>query len=284
MPALPMQLALVSTVDEVDFAELSMASAAIQKQITRDFAPVWNVTATIDAFAALTDVPLGYWPIIVVEAVAHGGQHRDRNGQPFALIEGGASWPLAASHEALEMLADPFGNRLIAGFSPVEAQGRVEFLVEVCDPCEDDDFAYTANGVLVSDFYTPNYFDPVAAPGVRYSFSGAITKPREVLAGGYLTWHEPTSGDWFQLRRFTAEPEIKNLGPLPAGSEAIRTKIDRLTPETCRLSRLDKSRPSMRRALAARRSVAAATTARAEAWKEIMAAQTTKKPVGKRRR
>lgn len=270
---LPMHLGLVSTVAAVDFAELSVVSAAVQKQIVRDFAPLWNVEATIDAFATLDDVPVGYWPVIIVEAVAEGGQHRDRNGQPLALIEGGPSWSLAASHEALEMLADPFGNRLIAGNSPVEAQGRVEFLVEVCDPCEDDDFAYTVNGVLVSDFYTAHYFDPVAAVGVRYSFTGAIAAPRQVLPGGYLTWHEPVGGDWFQLRRFTAEAEVKNLGPLPAGSEAIRTKIDRLTPQTYRLARLNESKPSMRRAHVARRAVAAAAKTRAEDWKKIIEEQ-----------
>lgn len=275
---IPMQLALISTVAQVDFADLSMVSAAIQKQIVRDFEPVWNAPATIDAFATLDDVPVGYWPIIVVEAVAHGGQHRDRNGQPFALIEGGTSWSLAASHEALEMLADPFGSRLIAGASPAPGQGRVEFLVEICDPCEDDDFAYTVNGVLVSDFYTPNYFDPVTAAGVRYSFTGALTAPREVLPGGYLTWHEPVGGDWFQLRRFTADPEIKNLGPLPIGSEAIRTMIDRLTPETYRLGRLDESRRSVVGARAARRSIAAATAARAQCWRDAIESLKLKKP------
>jgi hypothetical protein len=275
---IPMQLALISTVAQVDFADLSMVSAAIQKQIVRDFEPVWNAPATIDAFATLDDVPVGYWPIIVVEAVAHGGQHRDRNGQPFALIEGGTSWSLAASHEALEMLADPFGSRLIAGASPAPGQGRVEFLVEICDPCEDDDFAYTVNGVLVSDFYTPNYFDPVTAAGVRYSFTGALTAPREVLPGGYLTWHEPVGGDWFQLRRFTADPEIKNLGPLPIGSEAIRTMIDRLTPETYRLGRLDESRRSVVGARAARRSIAAATAARAQCWRDTIESLKLKKP------
>ena len=46
------------------------------------------------------------------------------------------------------------------------------------------------NGVLVSDFYTPHYFDPMKAPGVRYSFTGKITGPRVVLRGGYLSWKE----------------------------------------------------------------------------------------------
>jgi hypothetical protein len=54
------------------------------------------------------------------------------------------------------MLADPFGDRLIAGQSPKEDQGRVEFLVEVCDPPEDQAASYRVNNVLVSDFTPPS--------------------------------------------------------------------------------------------------------------------------------
>jgi len=63
----------------------------------------------------------------------------------------------------------------------------VQFLVEACDPSEATEFAYTANGILVSDFYSVRFFDPVAARGVRYSFTGAIRRPREVIRGGYLS-------------------------------------------------------------------------------------------------
>lgn len=100
------------------------------------------------------------------------------------------------------MLADPFGNRLVAGQSPKEDQGRVEFLVEVCDPPEDAQFAYTSNGILVSDFLTPHYYDPVTSSGVRYSYTGAIQAPRTVLQGGYLSWHDPVSDRWFQEQFF----------------------------------------------------------------------------------
>ena len=58
--------------------------------------------------------------------------------------------------------------------------------MEVSDPCEASEFAYSVNGILVSDFYTPKYFDPVAAPGVRYSFTGSLTGPLQMLRGGYL--------------------------------------------------------------------------------------------------
>jgi hypothetical protein len=44
---------------EVSLAQLSPVSAAIQKQISRDFDPMWNVEAAVDAFGKLEDAPLG---------------------------------------------------------------------------------------------------------------------------------------------------------------------------------------------------------------------------------
>ena len=242
---IPINLALVSLSQAVDFGDLAKVSAALQKQLIRDFEPLWNVQATIDAFARLEDVPLGYWRILIVDTFAQGGQHRDRHNQPYALVAAGSSWSLIASHEMLEMLVDPFGNRLVASQSPIDAQGRVEFLVEVCDPCQGDDFGYTVNGVLVSDFYTPNYFDPLQATGVRYSYTGAITAPRQVLAGGYLSWREPVAGDWFQEHRTGVQSQFKNLGPLRPGANSLRAMIDARTPETRSLANVPVDHQSM---------------------------------------
>jgi hypothetical protein len=72
------------------------------------------------------------------------GIHEDRNGQPFASITASSvldQWSLTASHEALEMLVDPWGNRLVAGDSPKSDQARVSFLVEVSDPSVNPDNA-----------------------------------------------------------------------------------------------------------------------------------------------
>ena len=242
---LPINLALVSLAPTVSFGDLAKVSAALQKQLVRDFEPIWAAQATIDPFARLDDVPLGYWRILVVDTFAQGGQHRDRHNQPYALVAAGSSWSLIASHEMLEMLVDPFGNRLVAGQSPIDAQGRVEFLVEICDPCQGDDFGYTVNGVLVSDFYTPNYFDPLQATGVRYSYTGAVTAPRQVLSGGYLSWREPVAGNWFQEHRTGAQPQFKDLGPLRPGANSLRAMIDARTPETRSLANVPVDHQSM---------------------------------------
>ena len=58
-------LALVSETNLLDVSELTRVSAALQKQVLRDLCPIWELSATVDAFARLEDVPTGYWPIIV---------------------------------------------------------------------------------------------------------------------------------------------------------------------------------------------------------------------------
>jgi len=223
------QIAMVSETKSVAMSDLSQASAAYQKQVTRDFGPLWDVSATIDVFDKLENVPLGYWPIILrddIHAPGAGGYHTDDHGQPFALVHANvptSTWQLTASHECLEMLADP-------GDSPKPDQGRVEFLVEVCDPSEATRFAYTVNGVLVSDFYTPHYFDPLVAPGVRYSYKGFILQPRQVLEGGYLSWHEPVSDHWWQKVVGSGGSErFRDLGILQASRGSIRGQIDRMS-------------------------------------------------------
>jgi hypothetical protein len=260
------QVALVPEGVDVDTGEVVRVAAALQKQVSRDFAPLWNIPATVDGFARLEDVPLGYWPVLIVQDVQDAaGVHLDENGQPFALVEAGDSWSLTASHETLEMLADPFGNRLVASASPMPGQGRVEFLVEVCDPPEDVAFAYQVNGVLVSDFYTTRYFDPVRRPNAVYDFTGSITEPREVLRGGYLSWHNPTDDHWYQEIFFEgSQPQFRDLGQLNRGRGSLRAMIDALTPETRRLSRLPLETESLQAALTATAGARDATVARAE--------------------
>ena len=228
------QIAMVSETKHISFAELGTVSAALQKQVTRDLSPIWNISATVDAFATLEDVPIDYWPIIVrddIDFPGAAGIHLDKDGHPFALVQQSNGWSLTASHECLEMLCDPLGNRVKAGKSPKPKQGRVEFLVEVCDPSEADEFAYAVNGIIVSDFYTPDYFAPASTSGARYSFTGAIKKPRQVLKGGYLSWHDPVSDHWFQQTFFGAKPVFKDLGVLAQANGSIRTQIYAKTPE-----------------------------------------------------
>jgi hypothetical protein len=245
--ALTQQIALVPDGVAINSSELTRVASALSKQVQRDFAPAWKVQATVDAFARLEDVPSDYWPIIVTSNVeGAAGFHDDDNGQPFALVEFGSEWSLTASHECLEMLADPFGRRLRAGEMLPQAvklgqpEHRVRYLVEVCDPSEGSEFAYHVNGILVSDFYFPEFFDPVAVAAKQYSFTGAITAPRTVLRDGYISWHDPVTDHWMQVRMFADElsnkiPHVVDLNTQTAfnsfiqAGASLRSAVDRVT-------------------------------------------------------
>jgi hypothetical protein len=138
-----------------------------------------------------------------------GGFHLTKHNQPYAkvvLTPGSDGWTVDASHETLEMLIDPNGNRLqtstaieIVGGKIRDGIGKFEYLVEACDPCEANNYAYPIAGTMVSDFLTPHFYDLNYAPGTRYSFTGAIKNPREILPGGYITWVDPQTDDIQQI-------------------------------------------------------------------------------------
>ncbi len=219
------KLAIVSNSTSVKLADLVPAASALQTQIIRDFAPAWRRPATVTAYAKLEDMPVDAWPIIVSDTIPYQaeGIHLDKNGAPFSLVKYSASWTLTSSHEALEMLGDPMGDRLRRGGSPKAGQGDVRFLVEVCDPSESEDFAYDIDGVTVSDFYLPSFFDKATTAGKRYSFTNAIKAPRTILRGGYISWRELTTNHWWQqLWLGTAKPVFRDLGVLPTGANPRR--------------------------------------------------------------
>jgi hypothetical protein len=263
-------LALVSEIEDHDPSDLARVAAALQRQVTRDFAPIWEVSATLDGFARLEDVPVGYWPMMIVPDVqGAAGIHLDKDGQPYALIEMSDSWSLTASHETLEMLADPFGNRLVPGRSLKRGQGRVEYLVEVCDPSEAAEFGYTVNDVLVSDFYTPRFFDPVRSVATRYSFTGALERPRQVLRGGYLSWHDPSSDHWWQQIWFGSRKEYRDLGVFDVAQHgSLRSFIDSQTDHPGIDKGLPKSDRSLRAAVKAGRETASSAASKAGSLRE----------------
>jgi hypothetical protein len=85
---------------------------------------------------------------------------------------------------------------------------------------------------VVSDFYTPHFFDPVRSPGTRYGFGPHLEHPLHVLPGGYISWHEPVSDEWWQLIWFGRDPEFVNLGRFDASDpRSIREMIEARRPE-----------------------------------------------------
>ena len=91
---------------------LQQIATALQQQVDNDFGPVWGVRADISALATGALIPPDTWPIKIVDDIGGaGGVHLDENGQPYAEAVTGPQLSIAISHELLEMLADPWGNR-----------------------------------------------------------------------------------------------------------------------------------------------------------------------------
>jgi hypothetical protein len=261
-------VAIVSLTREVSTTSLLQAAAAVQKQITRDFTPFWGLQATVDAFDDLRSVPSDYHPVVVFADSAEligqlefavGAEYtarlvddfeRDRlsglhlnafTRQPFALVEASDAWSVTLSHEVLEMIADPFGNRLIGAAHPLDPELRVKYLLEVCDPCQA--VWYPVNGVPVADFYTPRYFDPVRVDRSRYSFTGALEHPLQILEGGYLSWIDPMDSGLYQLAAGERRAAlVADLAQLARSTAPLRTVIDTNT-RTPHLT-LDSLRPA----------------------------------------
>jgi hypothetical protein len=229
---LTQHIALVPEADGVDASELARVSAALQKQVTRDLSPAWGITATVDAFPYLEDVPVGYWPIIVShgDVGGHAGVHVDRNGQPYALVRAAGGWSLAASRACIEMLINPFENRFATAPSMRSDRAPVEFLVEACAPCEDARHAYTVNGVAVSDFCLPAFFGGKTAQADRYSWNGSVTRPFELPRGGHITWYDPVENSWWLRSHWGENPVDTKIGAVDRKLFSVRELAQACAP------------------------------------------------------
>jgi hypothetical protein len=230
------QVGLVDTTGTLDAALVQATAAALNMQVMRDLPQYWNVRATVQYLPDPKRIPVGVWPVLLVAQLppGEGGVHLDKKNQPYSLVIGtpnSSDWTIDASHENLEMLVDPGGNRLqpsraitIAGNGVEDAPGEFEYLVEVCDPCEANQYGYAIEGIAVSDFITPHFYDPVATDGTRYSFGGHIQRPRQVLPGGYISFTDPQSNNMQQILFVGPKPVLRNLGP--ANSSSLRMFVD----------------------------------------------------------
>lgn len=170
------------------------------RQILEHFAPFWGRVCGVRA--ATPDQPPRVGEIqlkLIDQPTVNGalGYHDvTPDGTPIAYVFTGLArslgeeWTTIASHEVLEVLADPYLHRAVQtqfGFAATE----------VCDAVEQD--SYLIDGVALSNFNTPEYFEPPAnLKGVRLDYMGLCKEPGEVRPGGYSQLYDPNQG-WIQI-------------------------------------------------------------------------------------
>lgn len=212
----PIYISIIPRSARLSLAEASIAASAIQYQVITHFQPIWGQTAIV---TALDQPQRGYLPIFVVDDITIPGitgfHTVEQDGTPYAVVEYGSTWTLPTSHECLEMILDPAADRKVSGPLMEYGQPRqVDFILEVCDPCQAN--PYKVGDTLVSDFFTPSYFDQVPVPGKRYSFTNKLSGPRQILPGGTLSWIE-SNGHAMQASNRNGKIDIRDCGPFSPG-------------------------------------------------------------------
>jgi len=209
--------ALLTDSPNVSFSDLAPVAAAVMRQINDHFFRFWGESGTVTPFADQTQVPLGASRITVVQGRPEGllGVHRSKDNQPYAYVSDEDHWSVAVSHEVLEILVDPTLSTFRAG-TIGEPPQRMNFLVEVCDPCQAA--AYPVDGIAVSDFVTPAYYDPHPAAGGQYSFKDSVDAPLTVAPNGYLVWQDPSDRMYYVFTTDGTNTSTTKLGEFPGGT------------------------------------------------------------------
>ena len=189
MSATPVYVVNKSTL--VKDADVITMCAAISRQILLDAAPAYGLQPTSVLFTH--NPPAGGAVIALVDTCDDPqalGYHTEDGGVPdgfvgckpeldagHKILTGPYSVASILSHEVLELFVDPHCN--------LWADTGQGFAVayEVADPCQSD--TYNVNGVSVSNFVHPAFFDPAATAGSRFDHLGLVTAPFQLRPGGY---------------------------------------------------------------------------------------------------
>ncbi|ORV81520.1 hypothetical protein AWC11_27210 [Mycobacterium interjectum] len=196
-----MLIAIINQSKLVSNADAAAMTQAIAKQVRMDVAPLWDrAAAAVIFYAHAKDVPPAAHGIALVDTIKDqpagvlGYHTEDRGGKLWGVVaakpeldNGGTAtkgdWSVSSvlSHEVLEMFIDPNCN-LWAN----DGRGKA-YSFEVCDPVEAP--TYAVDGVSVSNFVTPAWFDPLSNQATaQYDKLGKLHAPFSILKGGYVVF------------------------------------------------------------------------------------------------
>jgi calcineurin-like phosphoesterase family protein len=202
-------IAVLRETELVTDADVQGLISALQVQVHDHFAPAWGIDAIVQ-FVRGGPPSRTSWLVILDDsdqAEALGYHDVTDEGLPLGKVfvrtsrEVGVNWTVTASHELLEMLADPEINLSVLVNEDTRQASRL-YAYEVCDPCEADQFGYRIGDVVVSDFVFPAWFQAFRKPGSgSFDYCGQINVAFALLPGGYASvLNITTQGDWTQIQ------------------------------------------------------------------------------------
>ncbi len=202
--------------------QVAAAIPALQRQVTVDFRAYWETDCQLTFLPREEPLAEGWWQISVTDnpdqAGALGYHELTSRGTPLGKVFAGLDleWRLVdgyAEPRVTRNAADPWINRCAQG-----SDGKI-YALEVCDAVESDRLGYEIDGVLVSDFITPSWFEPTHAD--RVDFKRRILNPLQLASGGYISVLD-AGGGWTQIAA-QGEP----IAPIPLGSGRQRRNMGR---------------------------------------------------------
>lgn len=230
----PAHFALVDESGKISFTDLQRIALSVDAQLKQDVYPVWQRHGDCTAYQTEADVPLGSWKVFIKNDLGQPGAlgyHTDEHNQPVAYVMYQESLDdvcITVSHEVVETLLDPYGNRLILALHPTLNSRKVRILCEGCDPSEAK--SYKKLSLSVSDFYFPEWFDDAHLIGQKYSFMDVLPGPRSLIQGGYVSYID-TDNRWYQVTYFSGTKPIVE-GPFNWQLEdgmSLREMVDQYT-------------------------------------------------------
>jgi len=187
-------IAIINDSADVDDDRLKPAVAALQRQIDEHFFWGWRAKLSFKK-----PIPAD---AMQVRILAINPDHDDAEGYHFSAAglprsevysrdneDKFIGYPelfATLSHELLEMIADPGVNLYAQGYYIAGKRHMKAFIgYEVCDAVQDK--TYKIDGILVSDFVTPEWFEGSRKKGsVKFSYRGSVHEPFALTSGGYV--------------------------------------------------------------------------------------------------
>jgi hypothetical protein len=172
--------------------------------VNEHLAAAWGTRAKL---VAGRKIPAGSWGLVFLDdsdVSGDLGYHQlTPHGFPLSRVfvktsrDTGEFVSATASHELAEMLVDPTMSLYCDG-------PRYLYEYEIGDPVEEE--LYRIDGVPVCDFVFPAWFESFHAPGsTRFDHLGRVTRPFEILGGGYMTARKHHHSNWTTIHGSAAK-------------------------------------------------------------------------------
>ena len=214
MIVLPINAAVVTVVNGSVWTsgdEASQWAAAINRQVQEQVGPAWNLTATVN-FANSADPAA--WVCRLYDgdpqSTALGSHDLSAVGVPECQVNVpaaqyfGVPVSVVLSREIVDMVVNPWLDGIVLSPFNLGPNSAVAYLRESADPV--GGLTYSIDGVSVSDFTFPQFWQNAPSWGAPLDFLHRATSQLQPIGGGFLKarWITPFGGinsltDWFPV-------------------------------------------------------------------------------------